>query len=628
MMEKSLNRTTPGGIQSLIAMGDAIGPTDSGEPETTCREKTSKGNPACKLRTKKKCFMGTLNINSLLKTGKLKQLIKVMDENKIQILALQETRFTDEDVMESEGYRIFKGKKGWNPMGRGIPHLGTGFVVNNKIVNSVTEFYSPNERLSIMTLRCANKSYTFVNCHAPINEDNRRNPEKVESFWEGLEQELSKIPGKNIKILLGDFNAQIGREKKFRKIVGDYPAHKRTNRNGERLIEMCRGMNLKLMSTNFRKIPRKQKTWRSPNPALGEYQIDHVAISFRNQKEIMNVKVKKSANIETDHYLTVIKTKLIPQRKIQRGECRIQRIDTETLGLKRQEFQEKLSVDMNDWEGIKTSLVKSSLEVAPLKKHKKHRWWNESCEEALNLRMLAWKKWHASKKDKHYIEFKNQRSLTAKIIRTAKRNFERDQLLQIEEEFRKNNTRTFYKTFKQGLQGYRPPNLCFRDERGKLALNNQENCEILAGYFKKLLNSEEPLERFPKQVPSCKYENSGPPSVEEIQQIIREMKNNKAPGDDSIVAEMWKYANVETVQKLQRVIQDIWEKEELPEEWRYAIIHPIHKKGDRTDTNNYRGISLLPVTYKILSKALQSRIENQIEQQLGEYQGGFRRGRS
>ena len=46
----------------------------------------------------------------------------------------------------------------------------------------------------------------------------------------------------------------------------------------------------------------------------------------------------------------------------------------------------------------------------------------------------------------------------------------------------------------------------------------------------------------------------------------------------------------------------------MPEEWKESIIVPIHKKVDETDCNNYRGISLLPTTYKILSNILLSRL--------------------
>jgi hypothetical protein len=57
--------------------------------------------------------------------------------------------------------------------------------------------------------------------------------------------------------------------------------------------------------------------------------------------------------------------------------------------------------------------------------------------------------------------------------------------------------------------------------------------------------------------------------------------------------------------------QSIWNKEELPEELKESIIVPIHKKGDKTDCNNYRGISLLPTTYKNLSNILLSRMDLQ-----------------
>ena len=75
-------------------------------------------------------------------------------------------------------------------------------------------------------------------------------------------------------------------------------------------------------------------------------------------------------------------------------------------------------------------------------------------------------------------------------------------------------------------------------------------------------------------------------------------------------------------------MEKIWEMEVIPEDWKNAVIHPLHKKGDRADPNNYRGISITPVTYKTLSKALQKRLVEQVDHQLGEYKAGFRRGRS
>ena len=66
----------------------------------------------------------------------------------------------------------------------------------------------------------------------------------------------------------------------------------------------------------------------------------------------------------------------------------------------------------------------------------------------------------------------------------------------------------------------------------------------------------------------------------------------------------------------------------MPEEWKESIIVPIHKKGDKTDCNNYRGISLLPATYKILSNILLSRLIPYAKEIIRDRQCGFRRNRS
>jgi len=41
---------------------------------------------------------------------------------------------------------------------------------------------------------------------------------------------------------------------------------------------------------------------------------------------------------------------------------------------------------------------------------------------------------------------------------------------------------------------------------------------------------------------------------------------------------------------IHKVINSIWKKKELPEEWKTAIIVPACNKGDKTDCNNCRGV--------------------------------------
>jgi len=71
------------------------------------------------------------------------------------------------------------------------------------------------------------------------------------------------------------------------------------------------------------------------------------------------------------------------------------------------------------------------------------------------------------------------------------------------------------------------------------------------------------------------------------------------------------------------LIKSIWNKEELHEEWKESMIVPIYKKGDKTDCSNYRGISLLSSTYKILSNILPSRLTPYAEKITGGHQYGF-----
>ena len=617
------SKITPGGIQSSVSFTDATSLSDSGAARLKCNHQR-KSESSGQLKTKTKTYFGTFNINTLLQAGKLYELGNALKHQNILVLAIQETRLTDNDAQDFGNYRLFKSKTDVRILNN-TPHLGVAFAVSKNILNSVTAYKSINERLMTITLKCANTIYTLINAHMPINKENKSDPKNVNEAWETLENVLSEIPQNHVKILMGDFNAQLGKERKFRKTIGNFPAHKWTNQNGQRFVEICKTFNLKIMSTHFKKAPSKQKTWRCPNSYLGEFQIDHVAISYPNYKAVLNVQVRKGFNIDSDHYLTRIKLKLKPQ-KMFKNNSRIPKFDTKKITqIFTSELDKKKS---SNWLELKGKIIETSQNVLPLQKRQKHPWWNNDCEAAVKSRFDAFKNWNSTKIDDTYNTFLNVRKETSKLIRMTKRNYEKNQLLDIEKDFQKNNTRNFYKTFKTKLRGYQPKSLCFKKENGDLALNNEENCKELAKYFEKLLNCPEPTNKFPPPQAYINNPDSIEPDEIEITKQIKKLKNNKASGEDGIIAEHLKAAGPNTVKEITQIIRHIWQTERIPDDWKNALIHPLHKKGDRTDVNNYRGISLLPVTYKILSQCLLDRAQHQLEHKIGEYQAGFRPNRS
>ena len=76
------------------------------------------------------------------------------------------------------------------------------------------------------------------------------------------------------------------------------------------------------------------------------------------------------------------------------------------------------------------------------------------------------------------------------------------------------------------------------------------------------------------------------------------------------------------------LINICWKFGHIPEEWRVAKVYPIFKKGDQQDCNNYRGISILNVCYKIYASILKNRLNVIMESIISEAQNGFRKGRS
>lgn len=97
-------------------------------------------------------------------------------------------------------------------------------------------------------------------------------------------------------------------------------------------------------------------------------------------------------------------------------------------------------------------------------------------------------------------------------------------------------------------------------------------------------------------------------TMEELETTIQALKARKSPGSDGINNELYGHAPTSFLYKLLNFLSVCWIYRDIPKEWRIAIVIPIHKKGDRDNPNNYRGISLLNTGYKIYSKIIAKRL--------------------
>jgi len=105
-------------------------------------------------------------------------------------------------------------------------------------------------------------------------------------------------------------------------------------------------------------------------------------------------------------------------------------------------------------------------------------------------------------------------------------------------------------------------------------------------------------------------------------------KITQSLGIDQIPAELIKTVGRKIRSDIHKIINSIFNTEILPDGWKKSIFVPIYERSDKTDCNNFRGISFLSTAYRILSIILLSRLTPYEEEIIADYQCEFRCNRS
>ena len=565
----------------------------------------------------------------------------------IDIAALSEVRFPDTGSLKEQGagYTLY-----WSGKPQGERRLsGVGFMIRNTIVSKLENLPTGHsDRIISMRLPLRKKQFVTLFCvYAPTLQ---ADPADKDKFYTDLRNLVRNTPADDKVVILGDFNARVGRDSEAWKGVLGKHGVGNCNDNGRLLLEFCAELQLTVTNTIFQQKDSLKTTWMHPR-SKHWHLLDYVLVRQRDHRDVLHTRVMPSAECHTDHRLVRCKLNLHFKPKLKRGGPPRRRL--QVGGLKsaevRADFQSNLQSKLEDsdsltdpcpetlWAHLKTAILQSSEEVLGFSTKKNKDWFDENDKEIQQLL--------AKKRSAHQAHLAQPSCPVKKTaFRSACSNLQR-KLRIIQNEWWTNIAEKTqlcadtgdYRGFYEALKAvYGPSHQVvspLRSTDGQALLTDKASIlNRWAEHFQTLFSAdrsvdESAIQQIPQQ--PVKEELDEAPTLEEVIKATSQLKCGKAAGVDGIPPEIWKHGGAALHSKLYDLFLCCWEQGKLPQDLRDAVIITLYKnKGEKSDCSNYRGITLLSIAGKILARVLLNRLVPAVaELHLPESQCGFRSNR-
>ena len=288
--------------------------------------------------------------------------------------------------------------------------------------------------------------------------------------------------------------------------------------------------------------------------------------------------------------------------------------------------------DINDsWDKFTRILNTAVQSCVPFRhrrtlKESKPKWWNHQIKINLNSKKRAHRKYILSQNQNDKNEYERLRRESKKLIRQSKRNLE----IHIANNC-KSNPKEFYSYVrkKKVITGNIGPLV---DINGRQSENDTEMANTLNNYFASVFTEE--LSDSPPATPPVENEVTPLSNITitetNILHSIEKLKVNKTPGPDKISPRILKEVKHEITKPLFALFNKSITDGKVPADWKLANVTPIHKKGDKSNPNNYRPISLTSVVCKLMETIIRDKMVTYLEDNslINSSQHGFRNRRS
>ncbi|XP_046686929.1 uncharacterized protein LOC124372572 [Homalodisca vitripennis] len=173
--------------------------------------------------------------------------------------------------------------------------------------------------------------------------------------------------------------------------------------------------------------------------------------------------------------------------------------------------------------------------------------------------------------------------------------------------------------------------------RGKLVNYPKAIADHMNSYFVNIANETLKQKNVVSQLPSdgndvlsLQTMSLQPTTLKEVQKIIDSLKPKTSAGNDEVSAKLLKYCKNELSPILVHIINKSFSQGIFPSALKSAKVYAKHKKGDKTETSNYRPISLLSTFSKVIERVALARLLGHLKWNglLTDRQHGFTGGRS
>ena len=560
----------------------------------------------------------TLNVNGFRNTHKRKSIIRILKQNKYDIICLQETHVLnkDRDGWEREWGGLFFSCSNTNQSKGQITLFRKGFPYK------VSTIFS-SERTLTSAFETEMGKVNIINTYAPTIVSEKP------SYFESLFKHVMSLEGEII--LCGDFNNVLCNELD---IISGEP-HRATD------VEIFRSLVINCCLNDSWRLfhpDQKEYSWCRKNPFIAR-RLDYILISDTVFDRTVSCDIMSMPN--TDHRMIVINFRC---SQMQRGpstwkfndsllhDCNFVDLMNNFLQ-KFKEENDNLNSQMK-WDMCKIKIRDMCIEYSKSKKTKQKSYIKDLQNELNTIESKLSQ--DTNNNDLLLRRETIKKELEIFSIQESKSAQIRSRVKFIEEG--EKNTKYFLNLEKARGNGKIMDSL--KTPQGKIITSRQDIMNEQVRHFKETYSkcntfNDAQAEEFMKHTDTPKIREEDKQmldeelTINEITYALKEMRNSSAPGSDGLTNSFLKFFWLHINDMIVDSFNAAYEAGEMSILQKQAVITLIHKGKDlsRDELVNWRPISLTNTDYKLLAKTLALRLAQVIKDIVNEDQVGFIKGR-